>query len=110
MISEKNEKKTNRLLNEKIVKFCLIPGILRKMSTIFSHPVRCVTKRSQHNELLDFNDFLFLTENYVSCFLIFWLITVLMNCDMVILAIVCAEKAASGIARINLLYCPDKIT
>ena len=48
-------KKTNRLLNEKIVKFCLIPGILRRMSTIFSNPVRCVTKRSQHNELLDFN-------------------------------------------------------
>ena len=55
MISEKNEKKTNRLLNEKIVKFCLIPGILRRMSTIFSNPVHCVTKRSQHNELFDFN-------------------------------------------------------
>ena len=55
VISRKNEKKTNRLLNEKIVKFCLIPGILRRMSTIFSHLVRCVTKRSQHNELLDFN-------------------------------------------------------
>ena len=48
-------KKTNGFLNEKIVKFCLILGILRKMSTIFSHLVHCVTKRSQHNELLDFN-------------------------------------------------------